>query len=333
MTTHCCVCGKFVSMSECVKCFKCTLKGHRSCMFNSNPDTKSAARSLCKNCKTKTNVNKNMSAAGSDGSSGSVQSSPGLCDAEELSVAQNITQLREEFSNVTREISLFRQEMSRLTVLLNEFNSRIERVENRVDQLEKTTEERITSLESSGPTHLEESLREKITELKQELNERDRLSLRCDIVLSGIPEEEGENAMHLATSVAHKIGVTLEEKDVVFAERLGLRRKPVGQTSRPIILRLLRHSTRDEILHSARVRRDIDTTGLNLNSDTPPSKIYLNERLTRYDKHLFSLAKQAAVESGWKYVWTRDGRVLARQSPTARVRRIICEKDIQSVFV
>ncbi|CAK1540874.1 unnamed protein product [Leptosia nina] len=250
MTTHCCVCGKFVSMSECLKCSKCTLKGHRSCMFNSNPDTKSAATPwLCKNCKTKTNVTKNMSAAGSESSSGSVHSSPRLCDAEELSVAQNITQLREEFCNVTREISLFRQEMSRLTVLLNEFSSRIERVEN------------------------QESLREKITELKQELNERDRLSLGCDIVLSGIPEEEGENVMHLATAMAHKIGVGLEENDVVFTERLGLRRKPVGQKSRAIILRLLLRP--DEILHSARVRRYVDTTGLILNSDKPPSRIYL----------------------------------------------------------
>ncbi|KAL4718669.1 hypothetical protein ACJJTC_000398 [Scirpophaga incertulas] len=69
-------------------------------------------------------------------------------------------------------------------------------------------------------------------------------------------------------------------------------------------------------VRAARVRRFLDTKILELPG--PPTNIYINERLSRYKCHLFFLARQAAKNKNWRFVWTRKKFLRGRQKGTGQ---------------
>ncbi|VVD04041.1 unnamed protein product [Leptidea sinapis] len=89
-------------------------------------------------------------------------------------------------------------------------NSRIQQLEDRVSQLEKSTD--LSVLEN------------KIQKLSIKIVEQGQTLLANDIEISGCPEVQNESAMHIIKTVAHKIGISINEKDIVNVERVGPRR-------------------------------------------------------------------------------------------------------------
>ncbi|CAG4951956.1 unnamed protein product [Parnassius apollo] len=144
-----------------------------------------------------------------------------------------------------------------------------------------------------------------------ELNDRDQEQLLMDVEISCLPEVKGENPTHLAILIAEKLAVKLSEEHIVSAERMGPPRSCVEGEGvpkpRPLVVRLMRRSLRDQLVRSARVRRGVDSNGFN--QPGSPRKFYFNERLMRTNRQLFYKVRQEASKHGWKYVWTRDGRI------------------------
>ncbi|KAJ0182265.1 hypothetical protein K1T71_001634 [Dendrolimus kikuchii] len=171
-----------------------------------------------------------------------------------------------------------------------------------------------------------------INQLRADLNDRDQDLLGNDLEIRNIPEEKGENPIHLIVSVAGKLGVKLESRDIVSAERIGSRflnaTNPEGSTeprSRALVVRMTRRDVRDELLHSARVRRNADTGDIIAGK---VQRFYINERLTRTNRQLFRLARDAGRQYGWQFVWTKRGRILARRKQGDPVVRIRVENDV-----
>ncbi|KAI5637883.1 hypothetical protein NE865_09398 [Phthorimaea operculella] len=171
-----------------------------------------------------------------------------------------------------------------------------------------------------------------VTQLKLELNDRDQELLFSDVDITGIAEENGENPVHIAMTCAAKLGMKLEETDIVSCMRVGAVHKNADGTprSRPIAVRLARQSTRDAMLKAARVRRRPTSTGIGANND--PKPFYVNERLTKANRALFNRARKARSVAGWKYSWTRDGKIFVRQNQGSVVYRIKSEADLERVF-
>lgn len=131
-----------------------------------------------------------------------------------------------------------------------------------------------------------------IAQLKAELNDKEQEHLLNDIEITGLPEFDQESTEHLAIAVAAKLGLTLEERDVVSCARAGPRRliatssEGAGLRPRPLVVRLARRATRNQFLIKARTYRQTTTEGIGL----PIHKhvqIYINERvfLTGYFKN------------------------------------------------
>ncbi|VVD00052.1 unnamed protein product [Leptidea sinapis] len=106
-------------------------------------------------------------------------------------------------------------------------------------------------------------LQETVSQLRLQLNERDQESLLGDLDIGHIPEIKGENPVHIVTVLATKLGITLEDRDIVFAERFrapDLRNSTdnvSGERARRLVVRLARRQLRDDLLREARVRRNI----------------------------------------------------------------------------
>ncbi|KAL4721514.1 hypothetical protein ACJJTC_006483 [Scirpophaga incertulas] len=206
---------------------------------------------------------------------------------------------------------------------LRELKSRVEKLENRTE----------ASVQSQS-AHI--ALEGTIEALKSELNERDQELLLNDVEFTCIPEHKGEGLQHIVMTLSSKIGVQLGPEDVVCATRVG-RPPEVGlggaaAKPRPIVVRLVRRALRDDLLRAARVRRAITTDGVGLPG--APGRFYVNERLTRANRALFRQAREAGRRLGWRFVWTRDGKIFARQHPglDASRHRIRTQADLERIF-
>ncbi|XP_063382112.1 uncharacterized protein LOC134668603 [Cydia fagiglandana] len=224
---------------------------------------------------------------------------------------------------------------------LTGMSSRMDSCDNRIDNLCSRVEAlEAQNVHSNGHSSnsTEASLLETIAQLKNDLNDRDQDMLHNDIEISSVPEQMGENTIHIVTTLGQKLGVTLSEHDIVDATRVGrapqLEEGVQGPPTRPrlLVVRLARRAVRDRLLQAARVRRGATTEGTGLPG--PSCRFYINERLTPFNRRLFQRARQLKEHHGWRYVWTRDGRIYLRQRPgtDSPRHRIRTELDLARVF-
>lgn len=238
---------------------------------------------------------------------------------------------RQELTATRIQMSTLNETMSKLTSRMGACESRVNKLDERMEALER----RINGGHEERP--VDSSLLAAVEQLKSELNERDQELLMNDIEISCITEQKGENLSHNVITLANKLGVSIGEQDIVSATRVGRppeTPEPSASATRPrlIVVRLARRAVRDQLLQAARVRRGATTEGTGLPG--PSRRFYVNERLTRTNRLLFRRAREIAGRLNWRYVWTRDGRVFARQHQggDAPRHRLRTEEDLGRVF-
>lgn len=324
MANKCNHCGKFLATIEGVKCTKCVSLYHKACA-NVSPTGRQPLKWLCRGCKAPASE---KGAVHNTLSSQSDNTEEAFEDAiENKTLAQEMRLLRIELASVSKEMASFRQELSRLNSVVAEFHNRVDNFEERLTNLESFSRERQpVSAEESDSVQI-------ITRLQSEFNEREQENLLNDVEISGLDEKSGENVTHMVILLAKKLGSELTEQDIVSAERSGPRRitadKNLPPRSRPIAVRLARRALRDGLLRAARVRRGTDSAGI---TTTEPKRVYVNERLTHVNRHLFYKAREECRRVGWKFSWTKGGRIYVRQTELSEIRRIRSLSDVFKFF-
>lgn len=248
-------------------------------------------------------------------------------DTVESELAMELRLLREELRAMRCDIQCCRSEIGDLKSSITQCTTRLNVLDTKVALLEQNM------ASSKSSTNLAE-LERVVAQLQSDINERDQALLSNDVELTNISEMPGENLPHLMLVVATSLGVKLEERDVISASRVGAHQlrvdDPAGPTPlrpRPIAVRLSNPALKKELLQGARVRRGATTTDLGLS--TPPRRFYVNERLTKLNRILFRRAREAGRGNGWRFVWTKGGRIFARRDEGSPVRVIKCEEDVK----
>ncbi|CAG4968629.1 unnamed protein product [Colias eurytheme] len=315
-------CGKFYSpTTDGAKCFKCSHLYHKQCI---SPKSRLNGKWLCKTCKDSSPKSAEPECS-QDVGSGDIYVDAPMQAHDSLS-----SSLAEEMKLLRTELSSFRQEMTKVTMVMAEYNKRLDGFEERLERMESDYPVNKSIIQPSN------DIVESIESLKHQLNDSEQRNLMNDVEITGFPETKGENLLHLTITIAHKIGLSLEEKDIVNAYRVG-RQNGLDMSSdrsssgrpRPIIVKLTRHHLRNELLRAARVRRGADSGGLVAGE---PRRFYINEHLTRNNRRLFHLAREQQRAKGWSYVWTRRGHIYARRDQHSKYHTISSEGDINKVF-
>ncbi|XP_045504396.1 uncharacterized protein LOC123701028 [Colias croceus] len=313
MANKCLSCGKFYAQADGAKCSKCNTSYHKLCL---SPDVRITNKWQCKQCKSKL-----------------VKPSDDLindCVDSVQDIQLHTPSLTQEIKLLRSELSSFRMELARLSTIVNDFNNRIIGME-----------ERISSLEQQPPQTENTKLVETVEMLKRQLNETEQDGLLNDVEFSCVPEVNGENPQHLVITLAHKLGIKLEDHHIISAHRVGRRRTQTNgspslnnnvDNNRPraLVARLVRRQLRDELLRAARVRRGADTAGTGIG--TVPVKFYVNERLTSLNRKLFYLARSEGSSRNWRYVWIKGGRIYMRRDSNSPFIIIKSESDLHQVF-
>ncbi|CAG5042934.1 unnamed protein product [Parnassius apollo] len=150
-----------------------------------------------------------------------------------------VRQFKEEMRATRLQMELLNGTLAALALRIDESDKKIEKLEARVDLLEDRHADSSTSTDVR-------SLLDTIEQLKCDLNERDQEPLCNDIEITSIPEEKGENLIHIVTTLAVKLGVKLSENDLVSATRVGrvnVSSETVPESRpRPIVVKLGRRA-------------------------------------------------------------------------------------------
>ncbi|CAG4952709.1 unnamed protein product [Colias eurytheme] len=322
MANKCTNCGKFYSSTtDGAKCTKCSNLFHKQCN-NISPKSLSNGKWMCKICKNKSQKSAENLHTQQDSSADSFEDAP-----------DNMSCLAQEIKLLRSELSSFRQEMSKISTVMAEYDKRLNSFEERLDRMECTLSE------SQSQTQEPSDVSKKIDSLKSRLNDSEQYNLLNDIEIAGVPETKGENLLHLTITLAQKIGLSLDERDIVNVYRTGTRKnleelntssdRIAAARPRPIVVRLTRHHLRNELLRAARVRRGADTAGLVAGE---PRRFYVNEHLTRTNRWLFHLAREQQRAKHWSYVWTRGGRTYVRRDQHSKYFIVSSEEDIDKIF-
>ncbi|CAG9782636.1 unnamed protein product [Diatraea saccharalis] len=244
-----------------------------------------------------------------------------------------------DFRVLVTEIRLLRQEILSMNNNIRDLKTVVSDLSSKLCECDKRIDNvcaRVEDLESRIGTPCDGALADTVAQLKAELNDRDQEMLLNQIEFTGVPEQKGENPVSTTMVLAKKIGVSLAECDVVSALRVG-RVIVATETEhsvrpRPLVLTLTRRAVRDQLLQAARVRRAATTEGTGMAG--PPTRFFVNERLTRQNRYLFFKARELKSRFNWRFVWTKQGRIYVRENAglDSLPCRIRTENDLIRVF-
>ncbi|KAH9631281.1 hypothetical protein HF086_003717 [Spodoptera exigua] len=359
-------CGKFISPADAARCTKCNEHYHRICValtgrgalpsFWQCPECRKNVRRDNKSETPVRNSQAEVQAAAAPlisaespvlRSTNSEESAdegldigvgePAVCAREtgvaiedvlheqQIDVASQLQAIMGELRNLRIEVLELRKEVRSSG---DACNVRMDSIEARLQVLEER------HADVPGTATVVEGV---VEQLKRDLNERDQELMANDLVIANLPESQAENPVHVVKVIATKLGVQLDDRDIVYAERVGGRHlkatsptKSAEVRPRAVMVRLARRDLRDAVLDSARQRRGATTEDLGLPG--PVGRFYVNERLTKTNQDLFRKTRAAAGIHGWRFVWTKRGRILVRNKPGDQTRRIGSEQDIQEII-
>ncbi|CAG4970933.1 unnamed protein product [Colias eurytheme] len=198
------------------------------------------------------------------------------------------------------------------------------------DTVEKLTENanKMKALEKKNEylTNQNKGLELRVKALEQRLNEIDQNKLCNSLEVSGVPVCREYTDKSLIENLGEKIKAN---KECIRT----IRRLP-GRPQRPsvILVELKSQSDRDNWISAGRDSK-LKVSDLNIrgSTDNPDNPIYFREALTSQTKTLLYNAKQRLRES-YKYIWCKEGRILARKSDNCKVSVIRCVNDIDSLL-
>lgn len=169
-------------------------------------------------------------------------------------------------------------------------------------------------------------LRETVAQMQDVIDHQAQLEVRNEVEIIGLPETTNENLHHVALTLASKIQINLKDEDIDEVYRAGARRNlKINDQPRPIVIRLVRHSKRKELLKASKQRKNLTSADLTDGQNIP---IYLNERLTRKNRLLFRKTRKEFYEAGFRYCWTNEGHIFVRKEPNLPAIKINNEQDI-----
>ncbi|KAL1458414.1 hypothetical protein WDU94_008570 [Cyamophila willieti] len=136
---------------------------------------------------------------------------------------------------------------------------------------------------------------------------------QSNVLIHNWPQKENENMLDEIKKIARKLGINDPMHDVLGARRIGQKSTGLNHaeqnpdTPYPLVICLRDPETRK------------NWTTAFYNSRLWEEKWYVNEHLSRYNQYLMLAAKKWAKKRGWKFVWSKDCKVLLRKSYFTKV--------------
>ena len=143
----------------------------------------------------------------------------------------------------------------------------------------------------------------KTRQLANRLDEIEQYSRRDNIVVHGLPEQDGECANDVIIAVAAAAGVVVTNGDISTSHRVGRPGNARGGKPRPIVARFVRRDQRTAILRSKK----------KLKGHAAYNGVFVSEQLSPMRAKLLHAVKNDADTAR---TWTIDGKIFCTKRAT-----------------
>lgn len=162
--------------------------------------------------------------------------------------------------------------------------------------------------------------------LKTELDSLQQYTRVNDVIISGVPEKNGENIVSVVQTIGEKLNFPTNESHIDACHRIKTNNV---EKSIKIILKLTTRQFKNDLLAAARSRRGLKAEDFGYSGNK--TGIYLNDHLTSTNNKIFYMARQFCKENNYKYCWTKDCKIFVRQNDSSRIYRVTSEAGISSL--
>lgn len=171
-----------------------------------------------------------------------------------------------------------------------------------------------------------QDLRKEVQKLKQSLNYQEINKLKTNICISGLlgANEEVSSSKDKIVKLIQGLNVQIVQEDIQNIKLIKIR----NEMKAVVTLKSL--DMKQEIL-SARAKKG-KITKQNMGVGETTQAIYLDEELSKDAYNLFKKAKEQLKQKNYKYVWHRNGKILARKMDGDRYIVIREEEDLESLL-
>ena len=195
-------------------------------------------------------------------------------------------------------------------------------LESNAVKASKQTETSCSKLKEEMVSNLQEK-DEQITLLETKLDDLEQYTRKFNLEICGIPENEDEDLEDTIIKLSECLNGDLRVKDIGIIHRL----KKGNMAPKLIIVRFSNYFSKDEMYRSRWKLRNA-----NVSSVFGAEKIYINENLTARRAGLFKKVRdQKCLHQEWK-IWTVDGNIFIKPSPSSRTYKINSLDDLSSLY-
>lgn len=319
-------------------CVVCKNRLHEKCIYDSvilNEADATNSTCICSECKSKTKKGDNTNTP---------LRKP---DPEGRDEYANVTQRRDKktltldssldyIEHSNNDMALLLQEMRQIKIaveILTKQSQEIallrKEVQDLKNQLNATQPDSHTI--ATRDNEISE-LKATVTHLQNSLRVQEQLSLKNELEIAGIPEQESENLNHIVFLASKKLGIELVEADIDGIFRAGPsqakavnRLETVIKMPRPIVVKLVRRAKRDQLIKAAKIRSNLTSEGI---ANGAATRLYFNERLTKDNRILFRDARLRTKQHNFRFCWVSDGCIYARKAEKKPAIPIRSQKDL-----
>lgn len=306
MSDQCKKCDlQITNLKEHWKCTECYGVFHPQCVGNIGDK--------------KSNTRRNWKCEGCFMESGSSVSRTGSESA--VSVLEAIAAFRDEnndrWDRSDTKLSALQGDVNKLVtdvgILKNQYESLKVVVDGTVSEVGEIREENVR-------------LSREVSFLKDHVADLQQQTRKNNIIISGIPATNNENIFLILDTIARLLNVNYSRADISAAHRLPA---PRGDAARPpnIVVCFVSRFVKGLWLQARRERRTL--TAIELHPSFPNQPIWLNDHLTKENAELFREARQLQRNNKLAAVWTSDGRVLVKISPSGKPFRVSSLRDLR----
>lgn len=167
------------------------------------------------------------------------------------------------------------------------------------------------------------NLERELADCKAGLLKSEQYTRNRNIEIKGAEYEQNEELKDVLKKMGDAIGEPISSDDIDVCHRVPT--KVENKTN--IIVQFQRREKRDKVLEMSRKKR-LTNAMLGLPTGSP---VYVNEHLCPEMKRILGMAIARKREHNWKFVWTKNGIVLARRLETSPTVQILCDSDVNKI--
>jgi hypothetical protein len=168
------------------------------------------------------------------------------------------------------------------------------------------------------------TLREKVSELTQKLDDSEQYSRRNCVEVFGIPQKNGEDVVKIVQDIGKSLRIDVSPSSIDVCHRL---KKRNGLPTPGLIVKFLRTSDALAFLEARRGVRTLSARSLGFQED---NQVYINPSLTENRRRLFGMARVLRRDGKIKHLWVDwAGRVKARKIDGGEVHLLRSESDLK----